>query len=435
MTPDDVLATYRDHAAALPGGSRVTAEREAALARFAELGYPTRKLEDWRYTDLAAIAGGEFDLFPTRAAQPAPDIEDALARAGLAHDAAALVFVDGTLVGQRHTQNFGDGIEILSLPESLDRYGATIEAAALSSRALGALNVALAHAGAHLRIAANADLRNCLHLIFVNRAARPVGIQPQLAVELAANARAQLALHFVGDGPAASWTNMLTKITLATGAQLTVQRVQTYDSAQLHTELVDAELAAAAALSWVGADLGGKLVRNDVRVRLAGPGAACNIAGIALCAAQQHVDNHIAVEHLASHTVSEQTFRSIVGAHGRGVFNGKVVVHEGTKGISANQASDNLLLDDTGEIDTKPELEIHTDDVKCSHGATVGELDEVQLFYLKTRGIADAAARGLLTLGFANEILQRLDAPGLAELVVAKFGLALPDDPTWRAPA
>jgi Fe-S cluster assembly protein SufD len=154
-----------------------------------------------------------------------------------------------------------------------------------------------------------------------------------------------------------------------------------------------------------------------------------------LCAAQQHVDNHIAVEHLASHTVSEQTFRSIVGAHGRGVFNGKVVVHEGTKGISANQASDNLLLDDTGEIDTKPELEIHTDDVKCSHGATVGELDEVQLFYLKTRGIADAAARGLLTLGFANEILQRLDAPGLAELVVAKFGLALPDDPTWRAPA
>ena len=142
-------------------------------------------------------------------------------------------------------------------------------------------------------------------------------------------------------------------------------------------------------------DLGGKLVRNDVQVNLAKPGAHCDLFGVFMAGEGQHVDNHIRVDHTAPRTISRETFRGIIGDRGRGVFNGKVVVHKDAQQIDATQSSDNLLLSDRGEINTKPELEIYADDVKCSHGATVGQLDEDQLFYMRSRGVDEATARGL----------------------------------------
>ena len=314
----------------------------------------------------------------------------------------------------------------MTLSESLERFEPALPTSALAERPFAALNAAFASYGARIEIAAATEANEPIHLLIGPSTQSDRGYQPQIVVTLGPNARAEIVLHWLGQPESSAWINSVMKIELDEGSQLNLTRTQTYGRQQLHTELLDVSVAADARFRLTSVDLGGRVTRNDICVRLIAPGACCDLAGITFAANQQHVDNHISVEHLASHTSSEQTFRSIVGDRGRSVFSGKVVVSKGTHGISANQASDNLLLADTGEIDAKPELEINADDVKCSHGATVGELDESQLFYLRSRGIPAAAARGLLTIGFANELLERAGRSDLAQRVTEKFGLELP---------
>jgi Fe-S cluster assembly protein SufD len=433
VTPEQLKEQLRANVASLPGTQAVAAARESALATFAEMGYPSRKHEDWRYTDVSPIAAGSFELFPgTRRQEPnRAKVSELLQAADLDLDTAALVFVDGQLVADQVTDKIGDGVEILTLAESLDRFGPALPSSDLEGRPLTALNVAFAGHGASLRIAAHCEPKQAIHLIFASRSTEQQALQPQVVIYLARQARAKVVVHFLGQADSSSWTNVLTKIALDAGSHLELRRIQRHSLEQLHTEMLDVAVGADADFRLTTIDLGGRLVRNDLCVRLQAPGASCNLGGLVLASNRQHIDNHVAVEHLASNTQSEQIFRSIVGDHGRGVFGGKVLVHKGTKGISANQSSDNLLLATTGEVDTKPELEIHTDDVKCSHGATVGELDESQLFYLQARGIAASAARGLLTLAFANHILERARQPELSQLVAATFGLDLPEEPLW----
>jgi Fe-S cluster assembly protein SufD len=202
--------------------------------------------------------------------------------------------------------------------------------------------------------------------------------------------------------------NSVTHVEQAADSQLFLYRVQEHGQHQSHTALLAANLAARAQLSVGYADLGGRLVRNDVDVKLSEPGARTEIFGVFLAAAGQHVDEHTRVDHLAPETHSDELFRGVIGSRGRGVFNGKVVVHRNAQRIEAHQSNDNLLLGDNAEIDTKPELEIYADDVKCSHGTTVGELDTEQLFYLRSRGIDETAARELLIGAFAASVLERI---------------------------
>lgn len=429
MTPEQLHAQFEARLAELPGSATVAAAREAAFATFAEHGFPTRKQEAWRYTDLKPIAEAELELFP--AAPAACDPAALLRAAGIDSDDAALVFVDGFLVADLASAKLGGGIELSSLAESLEALGPLVAADELRSQPLAALNVAFARHGVRISVSAGTEVEAPIHLLFVSQSARPQACQPQIAIDLGANAQAEITIHFAGTPRCSSWVNALTRIALDKGARLTMSRIQDYGPSQAHTELTDAQLAADAALHIMMIDLGGALVRNDLRVRLSAPGARCELAGLLLCAEGQHVDNHISVDHLAAHTTSEQRFRSIIGAHGRGVFSGKVSVHKGTRAISANQASDNLLLADTAEINTKPELEIYADDVKCSHGATVGELDDSHLFYLRSRGVPEPAARGLLTLAFANALFADSPWPGIDDRIVEKFGLELPEDIGW----
>jgi Fe-S cluster assembly protein SufD len=172
-------------------------------------------------------------------------------------------------------------------------------------------------------------------------------------------------------------------------------------------------------------DLGGRLVRNDVEVKLRERGASLDLYGLLLAGEGQHVDDHTRIDHIAPDTRSTEAFRGVIGRRGRGVFNGKVVVHRGAHGIDAHQTSDNLLLSDQAEIDTKPELEIYADDVKCSHGSTVGELDAEHLFYLRARGIDEADAREMLTTAFAATVLERIVAEDVRASVADKVGARL----------
>jgi len=426
VTPEQLQAAFETRLAESPDRAPVVAAREAALAAFAAQGFPTRKLEAWRYTDLKPITEADFELFPSMPAEA--DTDAHLRTAGIDLDCPALVFVDGHLMAERACEKLGERIELSRLSDTVDTLGPLIDTETLGSEPLAALNLAFSDQGARIRIPAGTQICEPIHLLFVSRSEQRQAYQPQIAIELGANTQAEIALHFIGSPQSSSWVNAVTRIALDTGARLVLNRIQDDGAGQFHTELTDAELAADATLRITTIELGGALVRSDIRVRLAGPGANCELTGLLLCAEDQHIDNHVSVEHLAAHTTSEQRFRSIIGERGRGVFSGKVAVHKGTRAISANQASDNLLLADTAEINTKPELEIYADDVKCSHGATIGELDDSHLFYLRSRGITESAARGLLTLAFASALLGESPWPGIDERIVEKFGLTLPDD-------
>jgi len=434
MTPEELQHSLQHNLAKLPGTAAVRATREAAMNAFATAGYPTRGHEDWRYTDLKPLADADLVLFPQPPEPlPSPAAAALMATVGLPPDAYALLFVDGYLAANQVSARLGDGIELSSLADSLEQIGPVTSVDDVNGQPLAALNLAFAREGARLTLDRGKSLEAPIHLIFANVSPLLQASQPQFLIQLAPNARAQVIVHHIGTAESASWTNMLTRVVLEAGAHLTLHRLQDHGPKQLHTELLDAKLAADSELELTSLDFGGRLVRNDIHVNLTAPGARCDLAGLTLASDGQHIDNHIRIDHVGSHTESEQSFRNIVGDHGRAVFNGKVIVHRNTKGIAANQASDNLLLAANGEIDTKPELEIYADDVKCSHGATVGELDEQQLFYLRSRGIGDSAARGLLTLAFATQILERTTAPTrLNARVIAKLGLDLPEDPTWR---
>jgi Fe-S cluster assembly protein SufD len=298
---------------------------------------------------------------------------------------------------------------------------------------MAALNIAFAQNGAHLRVASGAALEAPLHVVFANEAAKRHAVQPQLIIDLAPRASATVVIHLLSEDGTTSWINLLTHVSLAEAAQLEIQRIQRYGNATLHTELLAAVIGRDARLKSTSLDIGGRLVRNDVHIRLEDPGSSCDLAGLIAAGEGQHIDNHIAVDHVASHSQSTQRYRSIVGDRGRAVFNGKVVVRRDTVGIEAMQSSDNLLLGDSGEVDTKPELEIYADDVKCSHGATIGEIDESEMFYLRTRGIDEPTARGLLTLGFAARTLERVPNFAAGPAIAGKFGLALPEGEPWDA--
>jgi Fe-S cluster assembly protein SufD len=233
--------------------------------------------------------------------------------------------------------------------------------------------------------------------------------------------------HFVDcDAESQSWTNAVTQLKLAAGSRLALYRMQRQSRGTVHTSLLSAELADAAELTVGYFDLGARLVRNDIAITLSGPNARTELFGLLLAGAGQHIDDHTVIRHAAGKTVSNENFRAIIGERGRGVFNGKVVVERGCQRIDARQTNDNLLLGDQAEIDTKPELEIYANDVKCSHGTTVGEIDAEQLFYLRTRGLDTAAARRLLTTAFAATVVEQIGDENLRaqilEQVTARLG-------------
>jgi Fe-S cluster assembly protein SufD len=256
-------------------------------------------------------------------------------------------------------------------------------------------------------------------LVFAGSGASGLALQPRVLIDLARGARITVVQHFCDHGDPANWLNPVTQITQAAGSQLTLYRLQEHGPRQFHTALLYAELAAEARLSVGYVDIGGRLTRNDVEVKLLEAGADVELFGVFLAAAQ-HTDNHTRVDHIAPETRSDAAFRGIIGERGRGVFNGRVIVHRDAQKVAAHQSNDNLLLSEHAEIDTKPELEIYADDVKCSHGTTVGDLDMEQLFYLRSRGVDEAGARSLLTIAFANTVLDRIKLAPLRERILAK---------------
>jgi Fe-S cluster assembly protein SufD len=397
--------------------------RREAFARFQQQGFPTTHDEDWRFTSVASIAHTTFRLSRAGEVKVSPEQLRAWQWKGAG---TQLVFVNGHYAPELSSQvTQPAGVEIRSLAEALEssHHGHGVPAQHLGRWAdsqrdsFCALNTAFAEDGACIHVARRAVVEAPISLLFLTvpsgqaamchpRNLIVVEEQGQVAV-----VEEYLALDSAsGESPdvVRAFSNAVTE--LAAGSQAVVShcRIEHSQPGVSNLSTLRLEQARGAAVASHALLLGGALVRNNVHAVLAGEGCDCLINGLFVGRGAEHVDNFMLVEHASPHCASRQFYNGLLDGHARGVYHGRIVVHPDAQKTDAKQTNRNLLLSDDAQIDTKPQLEIHADDVKCTHGATIGQLDEEALFYLRSRGIAEDAARRLLLLAFAGEALERI---------------------------
>jgi Fe-S cluster assembly protein SufD len=265
-----------------------------------------------------------------------------------------------------------------------------------------------------------------VHVVFASSGARPdVAVHPRVVVVAEPGSRADVIVDHVGLAPVRGFTNAVHEIWVEQGAELGFVLVQREADELFHVSNLAASLARDGRLSAHTLSLGGAFVRNDASVRLAEEGAFCRLHGLSAGDGEQLLDHHTWIDHAVPHGTSRQLYKSILGGSARGVFRGRVIVRPHAQHTDAEQSNPNLLLSAAAEIDSKPQLEIHADDVKCRHGASIGRLDENALFFLRARGLDEPAARELLTRGFAAEILDALPVPALGTALSALLATRL----------
>ncbi|MGI9261101.1 MAG: Fe-S cluster assembly protein SufD [Woeseiaceae bacterium] len=398
---------------ALPADG-LTESRKSAASRFATLGFPTVGQEDWKYTNLAGIA--EFSVDWLESDQSGADI-DATAN-GDDLVAAVRSAVDAHWIVVR------DGIPDSDLPEipgvDIERLAAVDSANLSFDNAMSALNGALLRDGLRIRVASDATPDRPIAILNIDSPANRVS-QTRLVLELADNSRLQVMECALSTEGGPQFTNSVVDINLGQGAHLDHVRLQDRHHEHSGVHRIQAHLERDAGLHHNSFEFGGALSRNDVVTDIQGTGASVALNGLYLSAGEQHIDNHTSILHSVGPSTSDEEYRGILTGRSQCVFNGKVIVAEGADGTDSRQSNHNLLLSDRAEIDTKPELEIYADDVKCAHGATVGQLDESSLFYLRTRGLDSDQAKQILTRAFAAGTLSALSIPACHDFLADKL--------------
>jgi Fe-S cluster assembly protein SufD len=357
--------------------------RERGIARFAEVGFPSTRSEQWRFTNVQPIAETAFQR-------------------------QAVQWESGPVPR---------GATVVPLAEALQRQPDLVRAhlaryATPESSPFTALATAFLADGALVHVKAGAVIEQPIHL-----ACRiPPGharamVHPRLLVMVERGAQVKLVEAYEA-APSLSLTNTVTEIVLEDGAQLEVCREQREGERSYHIATTQTHQGRDSRLVFTTVALGGALVRHDINVVLDGSGAYLILNGLSVLRGHQHVDHHTTIVHAQPHGESHEYFNGVFDGESRGVFNGRIIVRPGAQRTDSKQTNNNLLLSDAARADSQPQLEIYADDVKCTHGSTVGPLDETALFYLKSRGIGAAEARGLLTYGFGADILDRVAVPG-----------------------
>ncbi|MBE0488049.1 MAG: Fe-S cluster assembly protein SufD [Halomonas sp.] len=412
-----------------PEPTWIAARRQAGAARFEALGFPTRRDEAWKYTDVRAIARGDFALATSAEFSPA-----SAAALTLPIEAHRLTFVDGVFSAPlSQLEELPAGVALLPLSRALEENHETVggplgRLTGVEFSPFSALNTAFMEEGAVLRLAPGTVVEKPIVLQFLSRAGeRPVMSHPRILIQAAGRSQVTVIEHHIGDESAANFTNLVEEIMLDRGAILTHYKLQEAPLADLHVASIHVEQGRDSTYTSFNLNLGGGLVRTDLISELNGQGATANFYGLFYGQGRQHVDSHTLANHNAPHTYSNENYKGILDDRAHGVFNGKVVVKRDSQKIEGYQSNANLLLSDRAEIDAKPELEIYADDVKCSHGTTTGQLDEEAIFALRTRGIDRQTARGLLTLAFAGEVLEEVDLDAVAERVELAVAGKLPE--------
>ncbi len=393
----------------------VAKARQAAFERFMAHGLPTRREEEWKYTDVAAI-GKRSSLAPDNI-PPDPSSEAALFAWTLAQENVhLLVFVNGHYSNELSAPGeLPTGVRLASLADLLDGTAdlpETLFDQPHEHTIFAALNNAFATDGMVLDLAPGAVLEKPVYLLFI-ASGHGTAIYPRNLVSAAKGARATVIEHYFGMLDAHNLTDAVTQIDLAAGAELRHCKLVQEGSAAFHIGGIHAEQAVGSRFVSHSFVLGSRLTRNDITSQLNEPDCHCTLDGLYLLDGKQHVDHHTRIDHLAPSGTSREYYRGILDGESHGVFNGKVIVHPHAIKTDAHQSNRNLLLSRQAEVDTKPQLEIFADDVKCTHGATVGQLDDESMFYLRSRGVDAESARSLLIYGFANDIIGRIEIPDM----------------------
>ncbi len=407
--------------AALPdsGIAWLDAARREQLAAFAEAGLPGTRMEAWKYTGLRALGQRRFATGDAQAAAREVDVS-AFALPGV--DGPRLVFVNGAFRADLSAlDSLPQGVELRPLSQALREDAEPLRF--LLSRhepeqgdAFVRLNAALADDGVLLKVAAGAKPAAPVHLLFLGAPAEgDVAWHLRHLIELGEGAELSLVEHHAASGEQRHLGTACADIVLRDGAVLHHAIFQDAAEGASLIRRSKLQLGARAAATLHVLELGGALVRHDLQAELVGDGAHFTTRGVFKVHGRQHVDTQLAIRHRALHTASDSIWRGVADQRGRGVFRGAILVAPGADGSDANLGNKNLLLSDQAEIDTKPELEIYADEVKAAHGATVGQLDERSLFYLRSRGIPLPEARALLTAAFCRAVLDDLPNTALRE--------------------
>jgi Fe-S cluster assembly protein SufD len=339
---------------------------------------------------------------------------------GIDATSTRVVFVNGLFAPELSLlTEMPEGVTVTNLASVLAEGGAGLEQ--FFSRPFGeydhaftALNTALAEDGAFIQVAADTLVSAPIELVFLSDAQRfPIMANPRSLILAGPRSRVTVVETYAGTTGDATCTNAVTQVVLDEGAQVEHYKIQDEPERAFHLALLDVRQGPDSRFSSGSVALGSKIARNEVCVRLEGEGAEVRIDGLYLPRSDQHHDNPILIEHVAPRCTSRQLYKGIVDERGHGVFNGRIIVWPSAPGTDASQTNKNLLLSDHAEVDTRPRLEIFTDDVKCTHGAAVGALDEEALFYLRSRGIPREEAKALLTYAFASEILDLIPSESL----------------------
>ena len=425
---DRFVADFNRHAAALPG-ARVpwlASVRRDAIERFADHGLPTSRDEDWKYTSVASIARRPFALV-TPKANASVDV-NRFVLAGV--ESHRLVFVDGHYApALSAVGTLPAGVTLASLAEALDATPDALEPFLRDDRRhtiFAALNTAFMADGVYLRIAPGVALNQPVHALFVSTASN-AATHPRNVIIAGERAQATLIEQYVGLDDAASLTNAVTQIFAGADASIAHYKLQQENARALHMAGIHVAQARASRFASHSIALGAALSRQDLTTAFDAEGCDAELNGLFVAGGRQHVDHHTRIDHAQPHGRSRELYKGVLDGSARGVFNGKVVVHPGAQRTDAHLASHNLLLSKMAEIDTKPELTIDADDVKCAHGATVGQLDDGALFYLRARGIDEPMARALLTYAFAHDVIERVRVASLRNVVERALFARLPE--------
>jgi Fe-S cluster assembly protein SufD len=403
---------FREFAGAREGEPSWAARlREGAFERFEESGFPTTDEEEWKYTNVAPIARKAF-----RPASGKAELEGAAVEPFVSAEAARsrLVFLNGAYSPEHSSR------EAVPPEVTVEELGAALagEHGEVLWNHLGrlsgegadvftALNTAFLGGGALLRVPKGVAVESPVQLLFLNTQGE-VATFPRVLVVAERDSRLDLIETHAAVSDAEYFADAVVEVFVGEGARVTHYKVQDEADSAYHVASTRAEVSKDGAYDLTTVTLGARLSRHNIEVALVSPGAGCHVDGLYLVGEGQHADTHSLIDHREPNCASRQTYKGILDGRSRAVFNGRVYVHEGARGTDAQQSNKNLLLSAEARVDTKPQLEIYNDDVKCAHGATVGQLEEEELFYLLSRGLHPDLARNLLTYGFAEEIVEKV---------------------------
>lgn len=393
------------------GPERLRQLRHQAIDRFATLGFPTLKMEEWRFTNVAPIARTEFNLAPERGGIVLGD----LAPYRYA-DSIQLTVVNGHLVPEfSDLRCLPEGVIVCSMAESLASHAEKIDEylgkyAGFENHAFVALNTALFRDGVFVYVPKGVVVERPINLVNIARPTgnQPVAMFPRNLFVASESSQVTLVEQFatVGEGP--YLTSPVTEIVVEDNATVDHYKLQRESSDAFHMATFQIQLGRDGNFSSHSISWGGGLVRNDVNAVLDGEGSEATLNGLYMVEGNQLVDNHMRVDHAQAHCDSHELYKGILEGKSRAVFNGRIYVHEGAQKTDAKQTNRNLLISRDAVCNSNPQLEIFADDVKCTHGSTVGQLDDLAVFYLRSRGIGEEAARSLLTYAFAADIVERI---------------------------